>query len=236
MTFKHFLLLQYDLWRRFFKRPTAIRAASKKIIRDFQLLYYETGEAGGTWMDTRWLGCRVLKCPLDLWLYQELIHETRPELIIETGTCEGGSAWFMACVCDALGHGQIITIDIDAKPKRPVHPRIEYWIGSSTSPLIIKKITQVACGKKVMIILDSDHSKEHVLMELQNYAPLVHVGGYLIVEDTNLNGHPANPEHGPGPMEAVDEFLLTNDNFKIDQSREKFLMTFNPRGFLLRIK
>jgi len=236
MTLKHFLLLQYDLWRRFFKRPVTISTASGKIVRDFQLLYYEIGEVGGTWMDTRWLGCRVLKCPLDLWVYQELIYETRPELIIETGTCEGGSAWFMACVCDALGHGQIISIDIETKPSRPSHPRIEYWAGSSTSPQIIEKVNYAANGKKVLVILDSDHSKQHVLMELHSYAPLVNIGSYLIVEDTNLNGHPANPEHGPGPMEAVDEFLLVNGNFEIDQSREKFLMTFNPRGFLKRFR
>ncbi len=236
MKLKHYLQLQYGLLRRLFGRAVELPPAAVTTVRDFQLLYYEMGDTGGTWMDTYWLGCRVLKCPLDLWVYQEIIYETRPELILETGTCEGGSALFMANVCDALGVGQIVSVDIDTRPRRPQHPRIEYWGGSSTDRAIVHKAADLAKGKRVLVILDSDHSREHVLEELRCYSPMVHVGGYLIVEDTNLNGHPVNPEHGPGPMEALDEFLRDNPNFEVDSRREKFLMTFNPRGFLRRIR
>jgi cephalosporin hydroxylase len=85
-----------------------------------------------------------------------------------------------------------------------------------------------------MVILDSDHSRDHVLGELRIYGKMVTRGQYLIVEDTNINGHPALPEFGPGPMEALDLYLKEDDAFEIDPSREKFYMTFNPRGYLRR--
>jgi cephalosporin hydroxylase len=87
----------------------------------------------------------------------------------------------------------------------------------------------------VMVILDSDHSRAHVLDELTAYGPLVTSGSFLLVEDTNLNGHPAAPDFGPGPMEAVQEFLGTHPEFRVDRGWEKFFMTFNPRGYLRRI-
>jgi cephalosporin hydroxylase len=86
-----------------------------------------------------------------------------------------------------------------------------------------------------MVILDSDHSKQHVLQELHAYAPLVTKGSYLIVEDTNVNGHPVFPEHGPGPMEALDEFLGQNSDFVVDRDREKFYLTMNPQGYLHKV-
>ncbi len=85
-----------------------------------------------------------------------------------------------------------------------------------------------------MIILDSDHSRENVTRELVAYSPLVTQGSYLIVEDTNVNGHPVLPDFGAGPMEAVEAFLAAHPTFEVDERREKFLMTFNPRGFLRR--
>ena len=89
---------------------------------------------------------------------------------------------------------------------------------------------------KVMVILDSDHHKEHVLNELRIYGKFVTKESYIIVEDTNINGHPVYPDFGPGPMEAVEEFLRENKNFVIDKTREKFYLTFNPRGYLKKIE
>ena len=97
-------------------------------------------------------------------------------------------------------------------------------------------MTARAAGKNVLVILDSDHSRDHVLAEMRAYAPLVPLGGYLIVEDTNVNGHPVARKHGPGPKEAVDAFLATNDEFVVDHDREKFRVTFNPGGYLRRVK
>ena len=201
----------------------------RDIVDSFHKLYYESAKFDSTWYDTTWRGVPVLKCPLDLWIYQEIIHEKKPDIIIETGTFKGGSALYMADICDAVGNGRIITIDIDKKKERPYHRRIEYMLGSSTEIKL-----DIPSGLKVMVVLDSDHSKEHVANELYIYSKLVTKGQYLIVEDTNINGHPVLPEFGEGPMEALDEFLKVNKDFELDKSREKFLLTFNPRGFLIK--
>jgi cephalosporin hydroxylase len=201
----------------------------------FHRLYYGLAADGGTWNDTYWMGIPTEKCPLDLWVYQEILHEIRPDVVIETGTRWGGSALFLACMMDLLGHGQVVTIDIDVPGDRPRHPRISYLLGSSTSPSIVDAVTsRVTSTSTVMTVLDSDHSTDHVLRELRAYGPLVTKGSYLVVEDTNINGHPVLPGWGPGPREAVDRFLTETQDFTIDTSREKFLLTFNPSGFLKR--
>src|SRR6266511_5883150 len=151
------------------------------------------------WRDTIWLGKRALKCPLDLWVYQEILFRTRPDLIIETGTSAGGGALFLASMCDLINHGRVVTIDIK-RQRRPKHERITYLNGSS-----LEVDVRVADGERVMVVLDSDHSKEHVLAELRKYGPLVSEGCYLIVEDTSVRL--ALPDFGPGPAEAVEEFL-----------------------------
>lgn len=201
---------------------------------EFHRLYYDAGLAGGTWMNTRWLGVSTQKCPLDLWIYQEILHEVGPDWIIESGTADGGSALFLASICDLLDHGRIITIDTEDRA-RPSHPRIDYFTGSLTDPALVAR-TRERVGGVVMVILDSDHSLRHVRAELKALAPLVTPGSYLIVEDTNLNGNPVFEDFGPGPMEAVTEFVGEHPEFVADRSREKFLLTFNPRGYLRRVE
>ncbi len=206
-------------------------ADTSSLVDPFHRLYY--GRREQTWGNTFWLGHRVLKCPLDLWSYQEILFDVRPELIIETGTYQGGSALFLASICDLLGQGDVLTIDVDRRDDRPRHPRITYLTGSSTSLAILRQVHRRAeSASRVLVILDSGHAKEHVLAELHAYAPLVTPGSYLVVEDTNLNGHPVESDHGPGPAEAVAEFLERNDAFVRDERREKFLLTFNPGGYL----
>lgn len=196
----------------------------------FHELYYNSC----VWANnTRWMSCSVQKCPLDLWVYQEILFETRPDFIIETGSGYGGSALFMAHMCDILGKGKIISVDIKDIP-RPTHDRITYLTGSSIDSSILNRIKDLA-GDRAMVILDSDHTKDHVLKELKIYEPFVEVGSYLIVEDTNVNGHPVCLDHGPGPFEAVTEFLLLNKKFQIDVSCERFMMTQNPGGYLKRM-
>jgi len=203
--------------------------AEPSVTEAFHRLYYDTA----VWKDTYWLGVPTQKCPFDLWVYQEILYEQRPDLIVETGTAHGGSALYLACVCDQLGRGAIVTVDVYPIEGRPGHPRISYVTGSSTAPEVVAEIERLAEGReRVLVILDSDHARDHVLEELRIYSHLVSAGGYLVVEDTNVYGHPVFPEHGPGPMEALELFLAETDEFEIDAAREKFFLTFNPRGFL----
>ncbi len=175
---------------------------------------------------------------MDMWIVPGVRWETRPDLIVECGTAWGGSALYLASLMDLFGGGSIVTVDIagdDEIPGRPQHPRITYLTGSSTEPDVVSEIRRRAASvETVMVVLDSDHSFEHVTAELGCYAPLVTQGCYLVVEDTNVNGHPVAPGFGPGPGEAVAEFVRGSDAFVVDASREKLLMTFNPGGFLRR--
>jgi cephalosporin hydroxylase len=203
------------------------------VVAAFHELYY--GSRDRTWRNTRWLGRRAAKCPLDLWVYQEILFETRPDVVIETGTMDGGSALFLASVLELLGAGRVISVDIEERSGRPGHERIRYVTGSSTDPATIDTVrAEVVDGDSALVILDSDHSRNHVLAELRAYSPLVSPGNYLVVEDTNVNGNPVRPDFGPGPMEAVDLFLAESRDFELDREREKFFMTFNPRGYLRR--
>ena len=206
-----------------------------EVVRRFHDLYYRRWSVGGAdTINLSWFGYETLKCPLDLWVYQELLVRTRPDVVVETGTWYGGSALYIAMVLDQIGNGLVTTVDIQAKPNRPEHPRIRYLTGSSTDPAIIADVQHSVGGGRAMVILDSDHHAQFVYDEIIAYGQLVQVGDYLIVEDTNVNGHPTYPEFGPGPMEAVDRFLSENNEFAIDERCERFLMTLNPRGYLRR--
>jgi cephalosporin hydroxylase len=140
-------------------------------------------------------------------------------------------------MCDLVRHGRIVSIDIEHRKGRPEHGRIQYLLGSSTTQDTVQRVKQgIGPKDSVMVILDSDHRAAHVRDELKTYAPLVTKGQYLIVEDTNVNGHPVFHHHGPGPMEALLEFLEGDQDFVIDEEKEKFLLTFNPRGYLLKVR
>jgi cephalosporin hydroxylase len=213
-----------------------VGTASEASADEFHKLFYETAYAKGDAWNPKWMGVAALKCPFDLWVYQEILHETRPDVILETGTARGGSALFLASMLDLMGVGEVISIDIVRRPEWPVHPRITYVTGSSTSAAVLDEVRRRIAGKsRVMVILDSDHKKDHVLEELRAYAPFVSKGAYLIVEDTNINGRPVFPGFGPGPGEAVDEFLAATSAFVRDSERERFFVTFNPGGYLRRV-
>jgi cephalosporin hydroxylase len=207
--------------------------STRHVVDEFHRLYYDSS----VWMHTYWMGVSAQKCPLDLWVYQEILHESRPDLIVETGTHSGGSALFFASMCDLLGRGEVVTIDVQPRDNRPSHPRITYLTGSSIDPAMVTEVRRrIAPAARVMVVLDSDHSQGHVEAELAAYAPLVTVDSYLVVEDTNVNGHPVLPGFGPGPMEAVERFLSEHVEFVVDRGREKLLMGFNPGGWLRRIR
>ena len=208
------------------------RGLDRRAISRAHDVFYESD----AWTKATWLGAQALKNPLDLWVYQEILHETRPELIVETGTYRGGSALFLASMCDLLGAGEIVSVDIEPlREDYPEHPRITYLGGrSSTDPDVVAEIRARAEGRPTLVVLDSDHSQAHVEAELAAYAPIVPVGCYFIVEDSNIGQ--IRKDLLPGPLQAVEAFLGRTDEFVVDREREKFLITFNPSGYLRRVR
>lgn len=211
----------------------AVQAGNRPLLDAFHRLSY----GGFTWSMTAWMGVPMMKHPCDLIALQDIISGIKPALIIETGTAYGGSALYMANLCDILGHGSVISIDLEANPTLPQHPRITYRKGSSVDPEIVGYVRDRAarCGGPVLVVLDSDHHEAHVAAELEAYASLVTPGSFCIVEDTNVNGHPVIPEFGPGPMEAAQGFLAQHPEFEADALPERYLITMHPSGWLRRV-
>ena len=199
----------------------------------------------------KWMGRPVIQYPQDILAMQELIWDIKPDLIIETGIAHGGSLIFYASMLELAGKGEILGIDIDIRDhnrkeieNHQMFKRITMIQGSSIDPSVIEKVKQFASSKqKVLVVLDSNHTHEHVLEELRAYAPLVSVNSYIIVFDTIVENLPADylPGHkrpwgiGDNPLTAVKEFLAHNENFEIDKAMDnKLLISVAPDGYLKR--
>lgn len=195
-----------------------------------------------------WMGRPIIQFPQDIMALQELIWKIQPDLIIETGIAHGGSIIFSASMLELIGKpGQVIGIDIDIREhnrveieKHPMAKRITLIEGSSIDPKIVQEVSELAHGKsKIMVILDSMHTHDHVLEELKAYAPLVSAGSYLVVLDTFVEDLPEGYFHnrpwdkGDNPKTAVHEYLNLDSSFEIDKSYEnKLMVTVAPDGFL----
>jgi cephalosporin hydroxylase len=217
-------------------RDAAAFRAARRLDRAAISRAHDVFYASDAWTKATWLGAQALKNPLDLWVYQEILFETRPELVVETGTYRGGSALFLASMCDLLGSGEVVSIDIEpVRDDYPEHPRVTYLGGrSSTDPGVLAEVSARAAGRSTLVVLDSDHSQAHVEAELAAYAPLVPVGCYLVVEDSNIGQ--IRKDLMPGPLQAIEAFLAGDRDFEVDREREKFLITFNPSGYLRRVR
>jgi cephalosporin hydroxylase len=202
--------------------------------------YFRWFHEQGVWKRMQYRGVRILKLPSDLWNYQEIFTEHRIGWVLETGTRHGGSALFFADLLQLNGSsGKVISIDVDAASNMVrEHPKIDFLLGDSAAPAMVERVRGLLPGNRgaLFAILDSDHSKVHVLRELNAFVPLLKPGDYLVVEDTCVNGHPVRPEFGPGPYEAVEEFVAGNPGLlERDASREtKFGCTAAPNGYFIR--
>jgi cephalosporin hydroxylase len=218
-----------------------------RVLSEFHFIYYHgqnlimgTENIGNPMTTARWMGLTIHKCPMDMWVYQEILFETRPDLIIEAGTGSGASALYLAQMCDILDGGRVVTIDIHGVKHRRPHPRLSYLVADICHPETLEAVNQIIASfdgqPRVMIIFDDDHKQAHVEEEMEMWCHLVSPGCYMIVEDTNVNGHPVFPDHGPGPHEAVQTFMAKHDEeFYVDYNRQKFLMSCHPGGFLRRL-
>jgi len=195
-----------------------------------------------------WLGRPIIQFPQDLIALQEIIWQSRPDFIIETGIAHGGSLIFHASMLELLGgEGLVLGIDIDIRAhnraeieRHPLSKRIAMLEGSSVDEKMAQQVRDLARGReRILVILDSNHTHDHVLKELHLYSPLVRPGSYLIVLDTVIEDMPADafPDRpwgkGNNPKTAVHEFLKTNRRFEIDRDIDsKLLITVAPDGYL----
>ena len=198
----------------------------------------------------RWMGRPIIQYPQDMIAMQEILWDVRPDLIIETGIAHGGSLVYYASLCELMGHGEVLGIDIDIRPHNreaieahPMFKRIQLLQGPSTDPAIVAQVHAMAAGKRVLVVLDSNHTHDHVLAEMQAYAPLVSVDSYCVVFDTVIEDMPPGsfPDRpwsiGNNPKTAVHEYLRQDDRFEIDRDIEaKIQITVAPDGYLRRVK
>lgn len=198
-----------------------------------------------------WMGRPIIQYPQDMIAMQELIWEIKPDLIIETGIAHGGSIIYYASLLELIGKGEVLGIDIDIREhnrkkieEHPMYKRIHMLEGSAVTEEMVEKVKPFTVDKQsIMVCLDSNHTHEHVLSELNFYAPLVTPGSYIVVFDTIVEDLPERylPNRfwgiGNNPKTAVREFLKHNSNFIIDKSIDnKLLISVNPDGYLKRVK
>lgn len=187
----------------------------------------------------RWLGRPMWQNVTDAFLLQETIVDVDVDLVVECGTHQGGSAFYMATIFDLLGRGEVITIDVDDLVDFD-QDRVTFLRGSSTDPAIVDDVhrrVSASASKRVMVVLDSDHRAPHVLAEMHAYADLVTIGSYLYVQDGNIDEFRILRGGRPGPLRAIEQFLAEDDRFEVDAERcERYLIGHSPSGWLRRVR
>jgi len=218
----------------------------KELAKDF---YNESAKHKYTYHFS-WMGRPIIQLPQDMMAMQEIIWRIKPDLIIECGIAHGGSILYYASLLELQGHGEVLGIDRDIRAHNreaiqahPMFKRVSMIEGSSLDPAIVAQVRAAAAGKKVIVVLDSNHTHEHVLEELRLYAPLVSVDSYCVVMDTVVENMPddAFPDRpwgkGNNPRTAVWAYLEENRDFVIDsQVHDKLLITVAEDGYLRRVR
>jgi cephalosporin hydroxylase len=230
-----------------FSDPEAFALVSKAWLRvgwDVKYVYRFT-----------WLGRPIIQLPEDIVRLQEMVYRTQPDVIVETGVAHGGSLVLYASVCEAMDHGKVVGVDVEIRPhnrealeSHPLSRRITLIEGSSTEEGTFARVQDViGNAERVLVVLDSNHTKEHVLAELRLYSSLVSVGSYIAVEDGIMPEFAGAPRSAPdwdwnNPRSAVEEFLAERDNFVIEIPVPVFNegaadadITYSPGGWLRRI-
>lgn len=195
-----------------------------------------------TWYRNTFMGVQTLQNPFDVWVTLEILWDVKPDLLLETGTYQGGSALLWAMFLEqANPKARVLTVDVksvaQAARRHPLAMRkVDFLIGSSTAPEIVAEVKERAEGKRVLAILDSLHHGDHVYEELKAYADVVSVGSYIIVQDGAVCGHPVDAPPCPGPYEAVERFLAEDERYVAVRDHERHMMTANPMGYLKRVR
>jgi cephalosporin hydroxylase len=230
------------------KRENIGRMGEARDLQDLALQFMRDSSAYKYTYHFNWMGLPIIQFPQDVLAMQEIIWGVKPDLIVETGIARGGSLVFYASMLELLGgEGRVLGVDIDIRPhnraaieSHPMRKRIDMIQGSSTDDSTAEQVYAAARGcSRVLVSLDSNHTHEHVLRELELYSPLVKAGSYLVVFDTTIEDQPEDFQHGGPwnkhnyPKTAVREFLKNNDRFVVDREIEdKLLITVTREGYL----
>lgn len=240
---------------RSYPTPTQIQEISKFVLRKKDKNVKQLRKVGLEWTRTawenkmdyevNWLGVPIIQNPYDMILMQELIFDLKPDVIIETGTAHGGSLIYYSSLLQLLGNGKVIGIDVDIRKhnralieNHPMIDRVTLIEGSSVDPAILAQVqSHIQPKHTVLVILDSDHRKPHVLNELRAYEKMVTKGSYIVVFDTfmrDLVGLEGETPHfkNDSAMDAVEAFVQENKDFKIDETKNKFFVSSCRNGFL----
>lgn len=187
--------------------------------------------------ETTYFGVTTLKNPFDFWVYQEILFEVRPDVVVEIGNYHGGSVLALAHLCDALGRGRVIGIDLNHVEVAEIvrrHARVRLVDGDAAD--VLDEVRRhIEPDDRVLVIEDSAHTYDNTLRLLRMYSDLVSDGSYMIVED-GICHHGLEVGPTPGPYEAIETFIQESEDFEIDRTRESFLITWNPKGFLRRVR
>jgi cephalosporin hydroxylase len=220
------------------REPTNAGEHPALIPDEVKLAAIESVWSHQAWQEATWLGHPVNRYPADLHVYQELIAQVRPSLVVLAGDDDGlgGRALFVASVCDQLGHGHVAAVGRGDSPRRPGHPRITYLEGAPESPAVAEEVATLAPGPPDALVIIGLGAMGRVASAFRRYAHLVPVGGYVVVENTVVNGRPAAPGFGPGPYEAVEAILASGSEFVPDSGAERYMLTFNRTGYLKRVR
>ncbi len=229
------------------KRANALAMAKDEGLAKLAVEVFERSDRYDFSYQWSWLGVPIIQLPNDVVATQELIWEHRPQVIIETGIARGGSVLFYSSLLEIIGEGRVIAVDIDIRSHNravieahPMAHRVTMIEGSSTDSTVVDTVRALLePGDRVMVVLDSNHTHDHVLAELEAYAPLVTPGQFLIVADTVIEEIPPQDHRprdwGPGdnPKTAVDAFLAVHRDFELDPYvNAKLLMTSSRGGYL----
>ncbi len=218
---------------------TAALSPNRVVADRFTTIWAERGD---TWFRNRFMGIPTWQNPMDAWVTLEILWDVKPDIVLECGTFKGGSALLWAMFLEHVNpKARVVTIDLqpqawEARKRKLAIERISFLAGSSTAPEIVEQVYELAKGKRVLAILDSSHTRDHVLAELRAYADLIAVGSYIVVQDGSVCGHPVDAEPCPGPYEAVEDFLAEDDRFVAVREHERHLMTSNTLGYLKRVR
>ena len=225
---------------------------SNKTLQQASKIFNDASNSNQYSYNFSWMGRPIIQYPQDMIAMQEIMWSVKPDLVIETGIAHGGSLIYYASILELMGNGEVLGIDIDIRDhnraaieKHPMYKRISMIQGSSIDKDIVERVRQIAEGKeRIMVCLDSNHTHEHVLSELEMYSPFVSLNSYIVVFDTIVEHLPTGyfSQERPwgisnNPKTAVDIFLKENPDFVIDdQVDNKLLISVAPGGYLKRVK